>query len=268
MRLLKTIGIRGAAIFVLATLPEGISRHESPACNAQATSSATPSNGLLASSILKSIGDEVSEASAIVYATVECIGAPTWNSPDGTDWTDEWMASPRKFHVSPAPAIPVDMRVTNVVLTKESSLPTDVTPQVAPGDLLRVFFFGTTLRPNEASVFFLAWTHRYMSDGSAPLTWYCDEFQGSWHLMDDGTWLPMSRMQSFQLVRAATMGVGGIEVVNGYGRATDEGLADIVTREAQTTEVDVAGFEQWPYQAARNASQDAQMQTPAPAPPP
>ena len=55
--------------------------------------------------------------------------------------------------------------------------------------------------------------------------------------MDDGTWLPMSRMQSFQLVRAATIGVGGIEVVNGYGRATDEGLADIVTREAQTTEV-------------------------------
>ena len=55
------------------------------------------------------------------------------------------------------------------------------------------------------------------------------------------------------------MGVRGIEVVNGYGRATDEGLADIVTREAQTTEVDVAGFEQWPYQAAQDAWQAARL---------
>jgi hypothetical protein len=209
-----------------------------------ATLSSTPpplKNAGQASSVAQSIGDMIVQSSAIVDGTVIGFAEPVWNSPDGADWEDDYIADPQAYGTIPIQATPVRIQINSILKD-----PTDAAPEVASGGQIDVYFVGPDFVAGERRVWFLRWTQFYMSDSTARDVWYGDDSQASWLITADGFVEPVDDIQGYSLAEGQARGaVEGSLTVRGTGRIRLEALAGLIVAELRTTKVDLAGFKQW-----------------------
>ncbi|MGH9195249.1 MAG: hypothetical protein ACRD1T_05875 [Acidimicrobiia bacterium] len=200
--------------------------------------------GFSASSERKSIGDVINESDLVVRAAVLAVGPPRWNSPDGHDWTEEYLQNQSAYLVPPMPVIPVDLSVTEVLLQGQNG------PTVESGGQLEATFLSSSLVPGEERVFFLRWTDLYMSTGSVEI-WYGDEEQGTWFVQRRQV-TPASQWQAFSVASAVMSSrvEGHVDSQSLRGSLELPRLKGIIVAEAAREGVDVAGFAQWPFDRA------------------
>ena len=193
--------------------------------------------------MLKSIGDVIYESDLVVRAAVLEVGPPRWNSPDGHDWTEEYLQNESAYLVSPMPVIPVELSVTEVLLQGQKG------PTVESGSQLEVTFLSSSLVPGEERVFFLRWTDLYMSTGSVKI-WYGDEQQGTWFVQGSQV-TPASQEQAFSIASAVMSNrvEGHVDSRSFRGSLELSRLRAIILAEAARPGVDVVGFAQWPFEA-------------------
>jgi len=208
--------------------------------------SATPpqtANSGEATSVQQSIGDIIVGSSLISTGTVVGFGWPVWNSPDGSDWRDDYYADPSTYLTIPLEATPTTIRVDDVLSARDG-------PSVQDGDEIVVMFVDPHLVADEQRVWFLQWTKFYLSDGSFQAVWYCDDNQHSW-LISGNTVAPVSDGQGYSLAEGAHRGlIAGDLTPRGTGQMPLPALRGLITAELRTTRVDVVGFDRWPPQPA------------------
>ncbi|SRR6266508_1140541 len=205
--------------------------------------SSTPpqtANGGDATTVQQSIGDIIVGSSLIATGTVVGFGSPVWNSPDGTDWRDDYYTDPSTYMTMPLKATPTTIRVDTVLSARGGP------SSVQNGDEIVVMFVDPHLMAGEQRVWFLQWTRFYLSDGSFQTVWYGDDNQHSW-LMSGNTVAPADRGQGYSLAEGAHRGLIAATLTPlGTGQLSLPALQGLINAELRTTQVDVAGFDRWP----------------------
>jgi hypothetical protein len=192
-----------------------------------------------ASSVQQSIGDIIVGSSLISTGTVVGFGSPVWNSPDGSDWRDDYYADPSTYMTIPLEATPTTIRVDDVLSARDA-------PSVQSGDEIVVMFVDPHLVSGDQRVWFLQWTKFYLSDGSSQTVWYGDDNQHSW-LISGNTVSPANDGQGYSLAEGAHRGLVAANLTpRGTGQMPLPALRGLINAELATTKVDVAGFDRWP----------------------
>ena len=192
-----------------------------------------------ATAVQQSIGDIIQGSSLISTGTVVGFGSPVWNSPDGSDWREDYYADPSTYMTIPLEATPTTIRVDDVVSARNG-------PSVQDGDEIVVMFVDPHLVAGDQRVWFLQWTKFYLSDGSFQTVWYGDDDQHSW-LISGNTVAPADDGQGYSLAEGAHRGLIAANLTSrGTGQMPLPALRALITAELATTNVDVAGFDRWP----------------------
>lgn len=198
-----------------------------------------------------SLGDWITRASAIVTGTVDEVGSPYWNSEDGEDWSEEWAADPHSYDVTPIAVFPLTIGVESVLAAPGEG------PAIAPGQEVEVFAPQSTGSVGGKFVFFLYWGKLYLSDGSAQSLWVADLTSGLWTVNADRTVSPNDVQIAYSLIAADMR--GGVDLVSnqqGPPAIAFSKLTGIIRAELATPRVDVAGFDQWPWEVGYRRLQE------------
>lgn len=196
-----------------------------------------------ATAVQQSIGDIIQESSLISTGSVVGFGPPVWNSPDGSDWREDYYADPSTFMTIPLEATPTTIRVDAVLSARDG-------PSVQDGDEIVVMFFEPRLVAGDQRVWFLQWTKFYLSDGSFQTVWYGDDNQHSW-LISGTKAAPGDDGQGYSLAEGAHRGLVAANLTpRGTGQIPLPALQGLIRAELATTKVDVAGFDRWPPEPA------------------
>jgi len=203
-----------------------------------------------ATAVQQSIGDIIVGSSLISSGTVVGFGSPVWNSPDGSDWRDDYYADPSTYMTIPLEATPTTIRVDTVLSARDG-------PSVQEGDEIVVMFVDPHLVAGEQRVWFLQRTKFYLSEGSFQTVWYGDDNQHSW-LISDNTVAPADDGQGYSLAEGAHRGLNAANLTpRGTGQMPLSALQGLINAELRTTKVDVAGFDRWPPEPAYERAVEA-----------
>ncbi len=191
-------------------------------------------------SVQRSIGDEIVGADLLVRGRIGQLGAPQWNSEDGTDWRSEYEAHPAAYVTIPGAYIPAPFVVDEILLTSPRI------PPVSVGDTLEVDVFEPFVRSCGSVVFMLERTRLYGNMETPRPIWTAGS-QGTWRVDGEMT-TPIDREQSYSLTGAIWTGAvpGSVDPDNLEGSVSLDTFRTVIDEEARTEKVDVAGFRQWP----------------------
>jgi hypothetical protein len=198
-----------------------------------------------------SLGDWITRASAIVTGTVEQVGSPYWNSEDGEDWSEEWAADPHSYDVTPVAVFPLTIGVESVLAAPGEG------PAIAAGQKVEVFAPQSTGSVGGKFVFFLYWGKLYLRDGSAQSLWVADLTSGLWTVNADGTVSPNDVQIAYSLIAADMRGATISGPTNrAHQRSRSGSWPTSSRRNWPLRGVDVAGFDQWPWEVAYRRLQE------------
>ena len=232
-------GCTRSAVLTVGLILAACARSSSGSSDQLSSTPPQTANSGDATSVQQSIGDIIVGSSLISTGTVVGFGSPVWNSPDGSDWRDDYYADPSTYMTIPLEATPTTIRLDTVLSATDG-------PSVQSGDEIVVMFVDPHLVAGEQRVWFVRWTKFYLSDGTFQTVWYGDDDQHSW-LMSGDTVAPVDPGQGYSLAEGAHRGIIAATLTPlGSGRIPLPALQGLITAELRTTKVDIAGFDRWP----------------------
>jgi len=204
------------------------------------------------SQLAQSIGDEITNATLIARVQVQKIGAPFWNSPDGTDWSSEFASDPTSFRASPIPVTPVTVSIVRLFATG-GPVDTDQggPPKVELESQIQILFTGGSvgLSVGDDRIFFIRWTGLALSDGTEDAVWHSDTDQAMWFVSPDAvTAFPADQSQQSSLRTGAAK--GDVTLVDDGTGAVLVGLDELQRVVSSELAEPGPNFANWPWEPA------------------